>query len=412
MRYAQVTLLLTSIACGCHRSQGGADPEPTPRSPSAPSHATAPPLSDASPDATAPTGADASLASPHRVVFADRTSQGYLLLVSEAQTRSFSREDLLALVERELDEPSQEAEAQRLLELVATEPLVEDPKLVGQHAAPLGSPRATTELLGLHLEHRPLRREGKELIGTQQLLDPLLTRALAPAERASLPTRQHVLLLRADYRNRHALLGLRLLQHLVELVARDRDALIHDPDTLETMGPDVFSQRRLRPSLSNVADQIVIVPFADSRHAGAKVRLATRGMRRFGSVDLELDGLPREPSTLQAASDLLNGLAFQMVQLGEFDSTGYAVELPQVVTIEQADVERAYGRSEPASPRCASCPGEVDVHLVERPTEPHDPSDHVVARVVAPRPESDAPSYDQSRWVQQALTELFGPSSG
>lgn len=404
MRYAKVTLVLTSLACGCHRSPAGEDPEPTHPPPSSPAPAEVPSLAEA--EASVPT--DASLDSPHRVVFADRTSQGYLLLVSEARARSFTREDVKALVERELDDPSEEAEAQRLLELVATEPLVEDPKLIGQHAQPLGSPRATTELLGLHLELFPLRRNGKELVGEQHLTDPILTRALSPAERASLPARHHVLLLRADYRNRHALLGLRLLQHLVELVARDRDALIHDPDTLETMGPDVFAQRRLRPSLSNVAEQIVIVPFADPRHGGSKVRLATRGMRRFGSVDLELDGLPREPATLQAASDLLSGLAFQMVQLGEFDSTGYAVELPQVVTVAQADVERAYGRTEPTSPRCAACPGEVDVHLVERPAEPHDPADHVVARVIAPRPESDAPSYDQSRWVQRALSELFG----
>src|SRR5690606_26444845 len=174
MRYAKVTLVLTSLACGCHRSPAGEDPEPTHPPPSSPAPAEVPSLAEA--EASVPT--DASLDSPHRVVFADRTSQGYLLLVSEARTRSFTREDVKALVERELDDPSEEAEAQRLLELVATEPLVEDPKLIGQHAQPLGSPRATTELLGLHLELFPLRRNGKELVGEQHLTDPILTRAL------------------------------------------------------------------------------------------------------------------------------------------------------------------------------------------------------------------------------------------
>ena len=40
----------------------------------------------------------------------------------------------------------------------------------------------------------------------------------------------------------------------------------------------------------------------------------TRGMRRFGSVDLELDGLPADPIVLQRATHLLYALAFVMVK--------------------------------------------------------------------------------------------------
>ena len=43
-----------------------------------------------------------------------------------------------------------------------------------------------------------------------------------------------------------------------------------------------------------------------------------------------------------------------------------------------------------------------------RPEEDHDPVDHVVARIVAPRKESDAPGYDQPEWVLQALSDLLG----
>ena len=132
-------------------------------------------------------------------------------------------------------------------------------------------------------------------------------------------------------------------------------------------------------------------------------------MRRFGSPDLELDGLPRDPKVLQRATDLLNGLALQMVLLGEFDSTGYAVELAQTVTVGVDDVISAYGSNASHVPDCGEAfPGEVDVHLVERTPEDHDPTDHMVVRVIAPREVSDSVDYDHPKWVRAMLSDVFG----
>lgn len=333
-----------------------------------------------------------------------------MLLVAEAQAEPLTRDHLKALVRRKLSAPDVEPEADLLEALVAMEPQVVDPQLAAAAREPLGTPRATSDLLGLHIDRLPMRKDGKELVSVESLTDPVLTRALTMDERASLATRRYALLIRADYRNRRAVLGLRLLQHLVALVGEERGALIHDPDTFETVGIAEFSRRRLHASLDNVADQIAVVPFPDPRHASGLLRLTTRGMRRFGSVDLELDGLPRDPAVLQAGTDLLYGLARQMVELGEFDSTGYAVELPQVVSVHRDDVARAYGRDAQASQACPTCDEEVEVHLVERTAEAHDPGDHVVARVVAPRSVSDDPAYDQPRWARDVLRRLLGTS--
>ena len=248
-----------------------------------------------------------------------------------------------------------------------------------------------------------------ELVSTSLLTDPVLTRELSPEERSSLAKRRQALLLRADYRNQYAVRGLRLLQTLVRIVANDRKALVHDPDTGETMGVEAFTRRRLLSSLGNVADQIAVVPFPDPRHGEGFLRLSTRGMRRFGSVDVELDGLPRDPEVLQRATDLMYGLAYQLVRLGEFDTSGYAVELDEVVDVEHADIVQAYGsRGGQVPPACKDCPGSTTVHLVERPAEPHDPSEHVVARVVAPREESDAAGYDHKKWALEAVASIFG----
>lgn len=213
-------------------------------------------------------------------------------------------------------------------------------------------------------------------------------------------------MLRAHYRNRYGIRGLRLLQTLVRIVANERDALIHDPDTGETMGPEAFTRRRLKSTLGNVADQVVVVPFPDPRHEGT-VRLTTRGMRRFGSVDLELDGLPRDPAALEAATSLLLGVAYRMARMGEYDREGYAVEVDETIELTHADIAQAYAGQD-APPPCPDCPGQVTLHLVERPTEPHDPVDHVVARIVAPRSTSDAPGYDHPAWVREALAALLG----
>jgi hypothetical protein len=350
-----------------------------------------------------PTEPHRPVSDPHVVVFADRTSQAYLLLVDDAHKQSPTREDLQFLVRSKLGAKADEPELQLLLDLIETEPAPS--RMPGPDEPQDGRPRATRDLLGLHIEVIPA---GEDVIPSSLFTDPVLTRELSHAERASLARRRHALILRADYRNQYAVRGLRLLQTLVRIAARDRDALVHDPDTGETMGVEAFTRRRLLSSLGNVADQIAVVPFPDPRHGEGFVRLATRGMRRFGSVDLELDGLPREPELLQRATDLLNGLAYQMVRLGEFDTSGYAVELGPIVTIDHDDIVQAYGtRGGQVPPAGVDQPAEVTVHLVERPAEAHDPSGHVVARVVAPREQSDASEYDHPKWVREAVASIF-----
>lgn len=238
------------------------------------------------------------------------------------------------------------------------------------------------------------------------LADPVLSRELTPAERDSLPSRTTAILLRGDYRNERAVRGLRLLQTLVRLVATDRGALIHDPDTGETMGVEAFVRRRLQAGLGNVADQVAVVPFPDRVHGEPWLRLTTRGMRRFGSPDLELDGLPRDEQALQRATFLLHGLAFQMVRLAELDPSGYPLELDEDLEISRGDITKAYARLQGAVPACTDCVGNVSVALRKRPAEPHDPQGHLVVRIVAP---ADDPAVaDHGAWVITALTKLFG----
>lgn len=350
----------------------------------------------------APSSQPAQKGDPHVIVFADRTSQAYLLLLPPGEQAVPTREALQALVKSKLAAAADEPELALLLQLIATAPK-SDPRA----AEADGSPRATRDILGLNIDILPVSGS-KGAVGDATLRDPVLTRALTPEQRASLAGRTQALLLRAEYRNQYAVRGLRLLQTLTRIVAGDRDALVHDPDTGETMGTDVFTQRRLKSSLSNVADQIAVVPFLDKFNEKG-VRLTTRGMRRFGSPDLELDGLPRDPAALQRATDLLNGLALLMVQLGEFDSTGYAVELDQLVTVDIEDVQRAYGGNAKHVTDCGdACPGEAEVHMVERAPEPHDPPDHMVVRVIAPRQMSDSVDYDHAGWVSGILRDVFG----
>jgi hypothetical protein len=175
------------------------------------------------------------------------------------------------------------------------------------------------------------------------------------------------------------------------------------------MSVEDFTRRRLQSTLANVADQIAVVPFPDARHGEGFVRLTTRGMRRFGSVDVELDGLPLDPLVLQRGTDLLVGVALVLAREAEVDATGLAIELDDVVGIHYADTVQGYAGREGKPPRCDDCPEQVLVHLVERPREPTDPQCHVVARVVAPRALSDAPAYDHRVWVAKAITDVFGP---
>jgi hypothetical protein len=342
----------------------------------------------------------------HTVVFADRTSQGYVLLLKGRSSEAPSREDLQALVRKKLPAGTDAPEVELLVTLIATEPVLD-----AREAERKGDRKGPGDLLGFHVE-AVSDLDLAKVVASDTLTDPVLIRELSPPERASLAERRHALLLRADYRNQHAVRGLRLLQTLVRLVAEDRDALVHDPDTGETMSAAAFTRRRLQAGLGNIADQVAIVPFSDKLHGEPFVRLTTRGMRRFGSFDLELDGLPRDPAVLQQATFLIHGLALQMVRQGEVDPSGFAVELDEEVDVTHADVVQAYARQQGAVPACRDCPGRVTLHLVERAAEPHDPQHHLVVRVVAPREKSEARDYDHPAWVRATITKLLGPPTG
>lgn len=390
------TTLLCLLALGCPR-QGSTDVSATSK---APTQDRAEQKSEQAPSADDEAKRKAEQA--HDIVFADRTSHSYLLLVDHAHATKPTREDLKVLMKAKLGTKSDEPEMLLLNQLIETVP--HDTRADPTEAP--GSPRATHDLLGFYVDVLPVGSGNGQVVPDAVLADPILTRGLTEGERASLGTRKHALLLRADYRNQYAVRGLRLLQTAVRVVASERGALIHDPDTQETLGVEAFSERRLQSSLGNVADQIAVVPFIDKNDDNA-IRLATRGMRRFGSVDVELDGLPRDPKALEQATMLLNGLAYTLVRLGEFDTSGYAVALDDIVEVDVEDVVRSYGARGGVVPRCDECQSVVEVHLVERPPEPHDPSDHVTARLIAPRDVSDDPAYDHTKWAVGVTSALF-----
>lgn len=398
---ALAALLPLLVACPAKHDDGGAQ-APQPQADAADDDA---PPSPPSVDEPGPSDDDEAA---HHVVFADRTIQSYLLLLPPGEPGAApTREQLAELVRATMKDAVDEPEVELLLELVASEP-----------APPVSSPGLSPEeresirhrdLLGLHLDLLPLAEQGQDsLIPLQVLRDPISTRALSEAERSSLPERRWVLVLQAHYRSRFGFRGLRLLQTLVRIVAGDRGALVHDPDTGETMGLAAFTERRLQSTVGNIADQAIVVPFPDPRHGEGFVRLTTRGMRRFGAVDLELDGLPADPRVLEAATHLIYGAAYRLVRDGEYDQEGFAVEVDDVIELQKVDIDRAYAGREGRVPRCEGCPQRARVHLVERPEEDHDPVDHVVARIVAPRTLSDAPGYDHPAWVLQALHDLLG----
>jgi hypothetical protein len=334
------------------------------------------------------------------VVFADRTSQGYLLLVPETTKAAPTRDELAALVRKSLPDERDQPEVGLLLQLVAAAPQV-DP----QASRPKDLPR---DLIALHIELLDHQRR-TDVLPEEALLDPVLTRDVADAERNKLGTHRRAILLRADYRNEHGVRGLRLLQTLVRLVATERGALIHDPDTRETMGVPAFTRRRLQGGFGNLAEQVAVVPFPDTKNGEPYVRLDTRGMRRFGSPDLELDGLPRDPALLQQATFMLHGLALQMAQQAEIDRSGLPVELDGDLVVKHGDIARAYAGG--TVPRCSDCVGEVSVRVVPRAAEPTDPQEHVVARVIAPRDDGAKPPADHPAWVRAMLAKLLGPAS-
>ena len=268
---------------------------------------------------------------------------------------------------------------------------------------------AWDDLLGLSVEVLPLDADSDNPLVSRAVLEAdVFTQTLSAAERKSLSARRWALVMRADYRNKHDVRGLRLLQTLVRLVAAERKALIHDPDTAETFSRPAFAERRLRSRLGNIAEQIAIVPFPDREHGEGFARLSTRGMRRFGCVDLELDGLPGSSEVLAQARHVLAGLAFRMVQHGQWDASGFAVEADDVLEVSAADVADAYAQASSKPDKCAGCPGRIRVHLVERETLETDAAEHVVARVVAPREVSDEPGYDQRAWARKAVADLVG----
>ncbi|MEM6989284.1 MAG: hypothetical protein AAF721_02265 [Myxococcota bacterium] len=344
-----------------------------------------------------------TLEARHHVVFADRTSQAYLLLVDGPKPELPTREALEALVRERMPTAKYEAELALLAKLIQAVPpppgfegLPEDEK----------ARLMREDLLGLHIDVLANEADADDaLIPAAVLTDRILARDLDPEQRASAPGRGFAVLLRAEYRNQFAVRGLRLLQTLVRVYATETKALIHDPDTSETMSVAAFSKRRLQASIGNIADQLAVVPFPEP---DGSVRMTTRGMRRFGSVDLELDGLPRDPRTLDRATHLLVGLAFKMVRLGEYDPRGYAVEVDDVITLARGDITQAFAGRPGKLPPCEDCGTSVRVHLVERESKPTDPHDHVVARVVAPRATSDAEDYVHSAWSQRTLDQLLG----
>jgi len=405
-------VLACALACGRPAEQ--AQPRPSPPPPAEPEPVKEAPPPEPTPAELAAEEARRAEAAAHRVVFADRVSFGYVLLLPGPPGPAPTREELQAIVRRMFAESVGDAEVELLLDLVATPSRADMSALRGPGAAvpkdtdeqpsdPEAAARvwATTDLLGLEIEALPVAAVEPKL-----LADPELTRALEPEERASLPERTQLVLLRALYRNQNGVRGLRLLQALVRAVAADTGALVHDPDTLETVGPAAFAARRLQASLGNIADQVVVVPFID-QHQPDAVRLTTRGMRRFGSVDLELDGLSRDLPALQQATYFLHGLGLVMVRLGEFDRSGFAVEAPEVIGLHYRDCVDAYA-GQVALPRCSACPEEVEIHLVERPAEPHDPPGHVVARIVAPQAISSRADYDHIAWIRAALDRVLG----
>jgi len=341
--------------------------------------------------------------SAHHVVFADRTSQAYLLLLDGPSPKKPTRDELAKLVTKRMPAAKYEAELGLLHKLVAAVPpppgfegLPEDEK----------ARLMQEDLLGLHIDIFPMAPQGEEpLIAMELLTEPVLTRDLSPEEHAALLTRKWAVLLRADYRNQYAVRGLRLLQTLVRVYAIEHKAFIHDPDTNETMSTVSFTRRRLKATIGNIADQIAVVPFPDD---DGKMRLTTRGMRRFGSVDLELHSLPRDPAILDRASGLLLGVAYRMVREGEFNPQGFAVEADDVIDVTRRDIEQAYAGHRAKLAPCDTCADPLPIHLVERATKPTDAHEHVVARVVAPRAESDAAEYDHGAWALSAMDTLLG----
>lgn len=365
----------------------------------------------------------------HKVVYADRTSHGYLLIPAgpspakagiEALWREPSRERLAALLAEKRNFPGLQARERVMLQtLVERQPRATPVRKGGQDpadttAAPEPSRSSANhaelpDLLGFHIDRVELSGGEDGLLPTAARTDQISTRSLDAEQRRALAQADSALLLRADYRVAEGVRGLRLLQALTAALAEARNALVHDPDTMETHAPADFRAKRYLGEPNNVADQVVILPFIERSESGAaKVRLTTRGMRRFGVVDLELAGLPAAPQLLQRATQWMHGTASLLVSDAGVDESGYAREVPGEIVVARADLRNAYASSPVQFPDCGGCPGQIELHLVERPELPTDAIDHVVAQIVAPRSASAQPDHDHGQWLIQALLSLFG----
>ena len=413
-------VLAASVSMGCGRSQMRPDPTrsgaATRDEGSAP--ATPPVTSPAKDSESKPRQAStwgARDATQHRVVFADRSSQGYLLLLppqTEPGPPSVpSRATLQGWVDETFAENANLDEVRLLRTLIGTD--AEAPSAIAPLSAQQVDPSdaaamrrrvKVSDLIGLHTA----LLETDKVASTSVLQDPILSRALSEEDRASLSARRYAVLLRADYRAREAFRGLRLLQTLVRIASQKLNALILDPDTLEVRDVVSFSEARLRSATASVASQVTVVPFQEGDGETRSVRMTTRGMRRFGAVDLELTGLPLDPYVLQHATDLLYGIALVLVKTAEVDTKGFALQVEDVLTVHWRDIQQAYEGTPRELHRCDGCPENLELHLVERPRLSSDPQDHVVAQVVAPRTTSDPVSYDHPAWVQRALVRMFG----
>ena len=263
------------------------------------------------------------------------------------------------------------------------------------------------DLFGLHVQLFD-RDRNPGVVPADALANPIATRDLSDAQRETIAQRSQILLLRADYRNQFDVRGLRLLQGLVRVVAQQYDALIFDPDTLETRDEAHFTERRLSANLGSVAEQIAVIPF---REQDGSVRLATRGMRRFGLPDLELSGLPVDPAMLQRATDMISGLARVLIQEGEIDDSGVAIEAPDEIEVSRRDVEAAYRNGAESLPApCESCPQRATVHLMRRETRDTDAEEHLTVAITAPRDQLESPGHEHRLWVQATLAKIFGPA--
>ncbi|TPV95315.1 MAG: hypothetical protein B7733_10710 [Myxococcales bacterium FL481] len=323
-----------------------------------------------------------------------------------ANRRSPSRAELRRTVDRAFRGRRNEPEVGALHQFIARDPAgYAAGRLTGteaQRRAILARPGS--DLLGISIRLVPRA----SVLDVAALDDPVLTRGLGRGTVERMAAIDHAVVIRGEYRPQGFVRGLRLLQTLVAAYARQVDGVILDPDTGELWAVDSFTSRQLRARDRNVADQIAVVPFPDLDDA-SRVRLCTRGMRRFGAPDLELDALPVEPRRLAQATDLLRGLALVVAGLAELDAAGYASSAPDEVALTRRDIAESLAASGTMSP-CATCQETVAVHLVERSRHPTDPVDHPVVRVVAPLSQSRAPAYDHPAWVQRAIERLFGPA--